>query len=88
MKFQRIASAVLAATLGLSAVPSFADGNDRRDSNREEILRQSEAFRGALEELERQMRDWNGPALEALIDAASASRSQWQLNPKSTFSRL
>ncbi len=39
MKFQRFASAVLAATLGLSAVPSFADGNDRRDSNREEILR-------------------------------------------------
>ena len=57
-------------------------------SNREEILRQSEAFRGALEELERQMRDWNGPALEALIDTASASRSQWQLNPKSTVSRL
>ncbi|TXH93625.1 MAG: prephenate dehydrogenase/arogenate dehydrogenase family protein [Pseudomonas sp.] len=57
-------------------------------SNREEILRQSEAFRRALEELERQMRDWNGPELQTLIESASTSRSQWQLNPKSTVSRL
>ena len=57
-------------------------------SNREEILRQSDAFRRALDELERQMRDWGGPALETLIEAASTSRSQWQLNPKSTVSRL
>ena len=57
-------------------------------SNREEILKQSETFRHALEDLERQMRDWNGPALENLIEAASTSRSQWQLSPKSTFSRL
>ena len=57
-------------------------------SNREEILRQSDAFRRALDELERQMRDWGGPALETLIESASTSRSQWQLNPKSTVSRL
>lgn len=57
-------------------------------SNREEILRQSDAFRRALDELERQMRDWSGPALETLIESASTSRSQWQLNPKSTVSRL
>ena len=57
-------------------------------SNREEILRQSDAFRRALDELERQMRDWGGPALETLIESASTSRSQWQLNPKSAVSRL
>ncbi|MEY2844155.1 MAG: hypothetical protein RI920_2192 [Pseudomonadota bacterium] len=45
-------------------------------SNREEVLRQSEAFRQALE---RQMRDWNGPALQQLIQEASDARSGWQL---------
>ena len=47
-------------------------------SNREEVLRQSEAFRLALEALERQMRDWNGPALENLIHNASQARANWQ----------
>jgi prephenate dehydrogenase len=48
-------------------------------SNREEVLRQSEAFRQALEQLERQMRDWNGPALQELVQKASDARVQWQL---------
>ncbi len=47
-------------------------------SNREEVLRQSEAFRHALEELERQMRDWNGPGLQNLIQNASDARAAWQ----------
>jgi prephenate dehydrogenase len=48
-------------------------------SNREEVLRQSEAFRQSLEAMERQMRDWNGPALQQLIQEASDARSAWQL---------
>ncbi|RTL30623.1 MAG: prephenate dehydrogenase/arogenate dehydrogenase family protein [Burkholderiales bacterium] len=56
-------------------------------SNREEVLRQSEAFRNALEQMERQMRDWNGPALEDLIETASDARSQWQLGSKSPNTR-
>ena len=46
-------------------------------SNREEVLRQSEAFRAALEQLERQMRDWNGQSLQQMIQTASDARSQW-----------
>jgi prephenate dehydrogenase len=56
-------------------------------SNREEILRQSEAFRKALEQMEHQMRDWNGPALEGLIQSASDARSQWQLSAKPPATR-
>jgi prephenate dehydrogenase len=48
-------------------------------SNREEVLRQSEAFRLSLEALERQMRDWNGSALQNLIQQASDGRAGWQL---------
>jgi prephenate dehydrogenase len=48
-------------------------------SNREEVLRQSEAFRQSLEAMERQMRDWDGPALQQLIQQASDARSAWQL---------
>ena len=48
-------------------------------SNREEVLRQSEAFRHALEAMERQMRDWSGPDLQSLIQTASDARSQWSL---------
>ena len=43
------------------------------------MLRQSEAFRQALEALERQMRDWSGPDLQRLIQTASDARSQWSL---------
>jgi prephenate dehydrogenase len=60
-----------------------SDPNVWRDillSNREEILKQSEAFRAALDAMERSMRDWNGEALEQQIASASNSRSQWTLN--------
>jgi prephenate dehydrogenase len=60
-----------------------SDPNVWRDillSNREEILKQSEAFRTALDAMERSMRDWNGEALEQQIASASNSRSQWTLN--------
>ena len=49
-------------------------------TNREEVLRQSEAFRAALDAMERSMRDWNGETLEQQIQSASAARSQWSLN--------
>ncbi len=48
-------------------------------SNREEVLRQSLAFRAALDALEHEMRNWNGSALEAQIQTASDARSQWTL---------
>ncbi len=51
-------------------------------SNREEVLKQSEAFRHALDQMERQMRDWNGSALQEHIQSASSARSQWQLGTK------
>jgi prephenate dehydrogenase len=60
-----------------------SDPNVWRDillSNREEILKQSEAFRLALDAMERSMRDWNGEALEQQIASASNARSQWTLN--------
>ena len=56
-------------------------------SNREEILKQSAAFREALEHLERNMRDWNGGPLQSLIQTASDARSQWQLGSKPPVSR-
>ncbi|MDE2594362.1 MAG: prephenate dehydrogenase/arogenate dehydrogenase family protein [Burkholderiales bacterium] len=56
-------------------------------SNREEILKQAAAFREALEHLERNMRDWNGGPLQALIQTASDARSQWQLGGKPPVSR-
>jgi prephenate dehydrogenase len=58
-------------------------------SNREEVLRQSEAFRQALDTLEQQMRDWNGSGLQELIQSASSSRSQWHLSsPKNPNTRF
>lgn len=59
-------------------------------SNREEILKQSEAFRAALESMERHMRDWNGEALQQQIQSASDARGQWTLSthgPKPAGSR-
>lgn len=74
-----------------------SDPNVWRDillSNREEILKQSAAFRGALDEMERSMREWNGEALEKQITTASQVRSQWTAtiqpaasNPKPAGSR-
>ncbi|MDE2402152.1 MAG: prephenate dehydrogenase/arogenate dehydrogenase family protein [Burkholderiales bacterium] len=46
-------------------------------SNREEVLKQSAAFRDSLEAMERQMRDWNGQELEQLIATASDARGRW-----------
>ena len=66
-----------------------SDPNVWRDillSNREEILKQSEAFRLALDAMERSMRDWNGEALEQQIASASTSRSQWTLSSQSAAS--
>ncbi len=60
-----------------------SDPNVWRDillSNREEVLRQSEAFRQALDAMERSMRDWNGESLEQQIQSASSARSQWSLS--------
>ncbi|CAH0354162.1 prephenate dehydrogenase/arogenate dehydrogenase family protein [Aquabacterium sp. CECT 9606] len=48
-------------------------------SNREEVLRQSMAFRAALDAMEHEMRNWNGSALESQIQSASDARSQWTL---------
>jgi len=66
-----------------------SDPNVWRDillSNREEILKQSEAFRLALDAMERSMRDWNGEALEQQIASASNARSQWTLSTQSAAS--
>jgi prephenate dehydrogenase len=49
-------------------------------SNREEILKQSEAFRAALDAMERSMRDWDGETLTQQIQSAAESRSQWTLS--------
>jgi prephenate dehydrogenase len=48
-------------------------------SNREEVLRQSAAFRAALDAMEHEMRAWNGSSLEEMIQSASDARSQWTL---------
>ena len=48
-------------------------------ANREEILGQSERFRGALGVLEDALRDRRGEALEALIQGVSHARSHWRL---------
>jgi prephenate dehydrogenase len=48
-------------------------------ANREEVLKQSERFRGALGVLERVMRDCQGESLEALIRGVSQARGHWRL---------
>jgi prephenate dehydrogenase len=48
-------------------------------ANREEILKQSERFRGALGVLEQVLRDCQGEALEALITGVSHTRSHWRM---------
>ena len=42
MKTRSVIAAALAATLALSALPSFAQHNDRRDNNREELIQKHE----------------------------------------------
>ena len=48
-------------------------------ANREEILKQSEFFRGALGVLEQTLRDCEGDALEALVRGVSEARSHWRM---------
>ena len=56
-------------------------------SNREELLKQSQRFRHALDALEHVVKSGNAEALEDLIRSASGARSAWQMNatkPSST----
>ncbi|MED5618580.1 prephenate dehydrogenase [Ideonella sp. BN130291] len=54
-------------------------------SNREEVLKQSQRFRHALDALEHVVRSGNVEALEDLIRKASDARAGWQMNaPKSS----
>ena len=48
-------------------------------ANREEVLKQSQRFRFALDALEHAMTAGNGQALEDLIRNAAAARSAWQI---------
>jgi prephenate dehydrogenase len=48
-------------------------------ANREEVLKQSQRFRQALEALERAMREGNADALEDLIRGPAEGRAQWQM---------
>ena len=49
-------------------------------SNREELLKQSQRFRHALDALEYVVKSGNAEALEDLIRGASDARSAWQMN--------
>jgi len=52
-------------------------------ANREEVLKQSQRFRQALDSLEQVMLAGNGEALQELLRLASEGRSQWQMgNPR------
>jgi len=48
-------------------------------SNREELIAQSRHFQRALHAMETAIAAGNPDALEALIDAASSSRSHWRM---------
>ena len=49
-------------------------------ANREEILKQTQRFRHALDAMEHVVRTGNAEALEALIRSASDARTGWQMN--------
>lgn len=51
-------------------------------ANREEVLKQSERFRGALGVLEQSLKDCQGDSLEALIQGVAQVRSHWRLNTR------
>jgi prephenate dehydrogenase len=51
-------------------------------SNREEVLKQSQRFRQALDALEHVMREGNADALEGLIRGPSEGRSSWQMGAR------
>lgn len=48
-------------------------------ANREEVLKQSQRFRHALDAFERVIREGNGAALEDLIRGPAAGRAGWQM---------
>ena len=48
-------------------------------ANREEVLKQSQRFRHALDALEHVIREGNADALEDLIRAPSEGRAGWQM---------
>lgn len=52
-------------------------------ANREEVIKQSERFRGALGVLEQVMKDCQGESLEALIRGVSQARSHWRMDAAS-----
>jgi prephenate dehydrogenase len=52
---------------------------DILSSNREEVLKQSQKFRAALDSFEQVMMSGNVEALEALIREASDTRANWQM---------
>jgi prephenate dehydrogenase len=57
-------------------------------ANREEVLKQAQRFRHALNALEHVMRAHNGQALEDLIRTASEARANWQMGtPRGSSSR-
>jgi len=49
-------------------------------ANREEVLKQAQRFRHALDALEHVMREGNGDALEDLIRGPAEGRSAWQMS--------
>lgn len=51
-------------------------------ANREEVLKQSQRFRRALDALEHVMREGNGDALEGLIRGPAEGRSNWQMGSR------
>jgi prephenate dehydrogenase len=53
-------------------------------ANREEVLKQSQRFRQALDALEHVIREGNADALEGLIRAPSESRATWQMGAPRT----
>ena len=56
-------------------------------ANREEVLKQSQRLRHALDAFEVVMRSGNQEALEDLIRTASEGRSGWQMNARPATAR-
>ena len=53
-------------------------------ANREEVLKQSQRFRQALDALEHVMREGNSDALEGLIRGPAEGRANWQMGAPRT----
>lgn len=54
-------------------------------ANKEELLEQSRIFQNNLRALEKLIAMGDGDTLEAQIEAASATRANWRINPKKSF---